>query len=397
LRQNPLIHEIRERRDFILLDPRGIGYSEPRFCPEEERVFATARLWSLSRDEELDLLAETANRCREAMTEVGTDLSAYNSLAMALDLDDVRQALGYRQWNLLAASYGTRVALTALREVPETIRTVILDGPVPPNLSWWSAQIASFGRALELLFDRCSADAACDARFPRLDQTLWSTLDALKQEPLVVPIPESVDLPEERLAIDDELLRSGIHTALYQERLIGFLPLIIEQVGARNGAVVGQLADQFGADPEQYNEALTNTVLCYEEFPFLRMDLVEQAETRYPHLADWIALDRRRAICDGLQPHRAGVEANSAVRSSVPALLITGELDPVTPISNAQLAAETLEHAFLVEIPNRSHGNASSTECTRGIVLTFLARPQDPPDTSCVSGSPPLNFVTDMR
>ncbi len=62
---------------------------------------------------------------------------------------------------------------------------------------------------------------------------------------------------------------------------------------------------------ERFDGALTHAVLCYEEFPFVRPDLVQWAEARYPQLAGWIALDRRRAICEALQTHRAGPEANA--------------------------------------------------------------------------------------
>lgn len=397
LRGNRLVQEIRQRRDFVLVDPRGVGYSEPSFCPDEARVLATVRLRGLPRDEELEVIAETAKRCRDAMIEAGTDLSAYNSVAMARDLDDVRRALGYRQWNLLSVSYGTRVALTALREAPDGVRSVVLDGPVPPNLNWWSAQIESFGAALEAVFDRCAADSGCDDRFPALERTLSSTLEGLRRDPLIVPPPESAPFPGDRLVISEEIFRSGIHAALFREDMIRLLPLMIEQIGARNGAVVGALAGRLMTDAGRYAAALTHAVLCYEEYPFLRADLVERAEARYPHLAGWIALDRRRAICDAIQPHRAGPEANTAVRSDVPALLIAGELDPVTPASSVRLAAETLARATVVEIPNRSHVNSGATECTRGIVLSFLARPQDTPDTRCVGEHPPVEFATELR
>lgn len=396
LRRNRLVQQIRARRDFVLLDPRGVGDSEPSFCPEDARVLGTVRLRGLPRQEELEALVAAAGRCREALTAHGIDLSAYNSAAMARDLETVRRALGYARWNLLAVSYGTRVALRALGDAPDGIRSVVLDGPVPPNLSWWSAQVASFGRALELVFDRCAADAACNDRFPRLERTLSSALEALRQEPLVVTMPSGIGVPDDRLVISDEVLRSGIHAALYHERWIPYLPLFLEQVGARDPALIRELAGEFLADPQGSAELLTHAVLCYEEYPFLRTDLVERAEIRYPHLAGWIALDRRRAICEALQPHRAGPEANSAISSDVPSLLITGELDPVTPPSSGRLAAETLDRAFLIEVPNRSHVNASATACTRGIVLSFLARPEVSPETGCLSEDPALTFVTEM-
>ena len=50
------------------------------------------------------------------MRRLGFDLSQYNSAANALDLQDIRRALGYAQWNVHGHSYGTRLALVAMRD-----------------------------------------------------------------------------------------------------------------------------------------------------------------------------------------------------------------------------------------------------------------------------------------
>src|SRR5690606_30365469 len=74
--------------------------------------------------------------CRERLVDEGIDFSNFDSEASAADLRDLRQALGYPQWNLYGLSYGSRLALTAMRADPQGIRSVVLDAayPVEANL-----------------------------------------------------------------------------------------------------------------------------------------------------------------------------------------------------------------------------------------------------------------------
>ena len=121
-------------RDLIFFDHRGIGYSEPSLaCPEYFEAWGANLQNELSREEEIGLLRETMGQCRARLVADGVDLNAYNSAAIAADLDDLRRALGYETWNLYGISYGTRNILTAIREYGEsgTIRSVVLDSPVP--------------------------------------------------------------------------------------------------------------------------------------------------------------------------------------------------------------------------------------------------------------------------
>jgi pimeloyl-ACP methyl ester carboxylesterase len=46
------------------------------------------------------------------------------------DLEAMRIALGYRQWNFWGMSYGTRVGNTYARTFPTSLRALIMDGSV---------------------------------------------------------------------------------------------------------------------------------------------------------------------------------------------------------------------------------------------------------------------------
>jgi pimeloyl-ACP methyl ester carboxylesterase len=94
----------------------------------------------------------------------------------------------------------------------------------------------------------------------------------------------------------------------------------------------------------------------------------------------------QRAVRDGfLQP----------LRSAIPTLVFSGELDPVTPPPWGELLISTLERARLVVIPGMGHSVAGMSDptCPDRIAVAFAAEP-DPSlvDRSCIRSmrSPPF-------
>jgi pimeloyl-ACP methyl ester carboxylesterase len=72
------------------------------------------------------------------------------------------------------------------------------------------------------------------------------------------------------------------------------------------------------------------------------------------------------------------------VSSNAPVLLLSGELDPVTPPANAEQAARTLPNSLSLVIPGLGH-NVVFAGCLPDLVATFLqAGTVKGLDTSCV-------------
>src|SRR5690606_31721661 len=109
--------------------------------------------------------------CHERLAAEGVDFSAYHSVASAHDLEALRQALGHAEWNLYGQSYGVRLALTAMRETPDGIRSVVLDSAYPLEVNLYEAAPGNAARAMDALFAACAQDAGCAERFPQLEQT----------------------------------------------------------------------------------------------------------------------------------------------------------------------------------------------------------------------------------
>src|SRR6185503_15624183 len=96
----------------------------------------------------------------------GVDPASATSAENAADVNDLRLALGYDQWNLYGVSYGTRLALTVVRDYPQSVRSVILDSVYPLQVNLYTDLPENFDRALKVLFETCAADADCSSTYP---------------------------------------------------------------------------------------------------------------------------------------------------------------------------------------------------------------------------------------
>ncbi|NEZ03929.1 alpha/beta hydrolase [Wenzhouxiangella sp. XN201] len=390
-------NRLREKRDLVYYDQRGTGYSDPNFCEELDQVLYTTRFLGLSPEEAKARRVDATRECREKMLEKGIDFSAYNSETSARDLDDLRRALGYEQWNLYGISYGTRLALTAMRETPAGIRSVILDSTSPPNARLWVERPAVFARSLERVFTQCAADEACRRAYPDLESKFYTWLDRLERDPVELEMQDTNRFPGGRLVVDRALAISGVFQGLYNRRFPSILPLLIQEGGPENEHVWRVLADRLVRPPEQISRGLNLSVNCYEIAPFNPPDLLDSARMAYPRLDEIVDEGDRHAECAAWHGERADSSYIEPVRSGLPTLILGGEFDPTTPPEFGRLAAETLPNSTFVEVPAHGHGVIASTTCTRELALRFLEDPDRAQDTSCVSEIPSVSFVTDVH
>jgi pimeloyl-ACP methyl ester carboxylesterase len=189
----------RERRDLIVIDVRGHGFSEPTMCrdlhggePMTEPSAAAERVW-----------LGKLEACRARLQSEGARLETLSSAQAAQDLELLRRALGAPQLNLVGLSYGTRIAAEAVRQVPSSIRAVYYSGPVPAgrvgDVEW--GEIAD--EVVGALFRRCASQPACHAAYPRLAADYDSVLVRLRRVPFAVPVPRSDAAPEGRVLVDE--------------------------------------------------------------------------------------------------------------------------------------------------------------------------------------------------
>lgn len=384
---------LRDEREIILLDQRGTGFSEPNLnCVE------------LERQEEDQSTAEAAEACQKRLEEDGINLAAYNSAASAADVHELRLALGYEEWNLLGISYGTRLALTVMRDFPTGIRSVVLDSVYPPNVDAYTDQPLTNANAIQALLRGCAADSACNEAFPNIEERFYELVAELNESPVEL---------EEDIFSGDNLIDLMV-SKLYDTQSIPKLPYAIDEgyygnfeplfdlEAGEEGEAEYQRESPHQDEGDEEEEDFTDSegqfysVECHEEVPFGDIDQAEEQVADYPpELTDKLMADLEDlyAVCDIWQAGEAPQRESEAVVSDIPTLLLAGEYDPVTPPTWARLAAERLSSHYLFEIPAGGHSLTDAGDCPLGIIQAFLARPNQAPDGSCVDGMKVEFFV----
>jgi hypothetical protein len=88
-------------------------------------------------------------------------------------------------------------------------------------------------------------------------------------------------------------------------------------------------------------------------------------------------------------------EADEAVVSTIPTLLLSGEFDPGTPPAFAEIAAAGLSHHYSYVFPSMGHTDAFLSRCWSSIQSQFLDNPERAPDTSCIGEMSDAVFVVE--
>lgn len=370
---------VRETRDVVLVDQRGTLYSEPFLRCDEFVDLTYDTVEQDIPDEEFEALADDAfAACRDRLVSEGVNLSAYDSVENAADMDLVRQTLGYDQIVFYGVSYGTLLGQHMMRDFPETLEAVILDAVVATSVDFMYDAPPNAMRAFDLLFDSCAADSRCSSTYGDLEALFYDTVAALEAEPAVVPMQDILNTGETfDVVFDGDSLAALTFQLLYVGELIPVLPLMIQQ--ASNGSftipslIGGILIFDFSLADGMYN-----SVVCAEELD-QHTEPVEVPEA----LSSTLSLEGLEEDCAfwGADPLPPSVD--DPVVSDIPTLLLSGEFDPITPPRNADIVAQTLSNVFNYTLPGGGHG-ALFSDCGEEIALQFLADPTTAPDTSCL-------------
>lgn len=378
---------LRETRDIILLDQRGTGFSQPFLgCFVDEDA------------EEVDEY-QAVQDCRDSLVLEGVNLSAYNSFASVQDIADLRDQLEVDEWNLIGISYGTRLALTAMRDDPTGIRSVIIDSVYPPQVMGYEEQSPLLVRAIEMIFTSCAADADCDAAYPDLENVFYALIDDWNAEPMLAEAedPDSGEYVETEYSGDDVI--DLLSEALYDTEIIPYLPLAIYI--AQDDPTYAMELIQYGgpgddADDEESlteqdfadSDGMFNSVECYEEMPFNSLDLALEAVDNLPEsLREKFAADVESifATCDIWDIDVADPIETEPVESDIPTLVLAGEFDPVTPPAWAEDAAYYLSNSYYFVFPEVGHGIMGTSDCATSIYEQFLDDPDTEPDSVCIA------------
>lgn len=388
-------------RDVIFVDQRGTHNAQPRLsCPEYEDY--TNQAISVPFSAPSTTAGDTAavRACRDRLTAAGWDLSAYNTAENSADIADLRVAMGIDQWNVYGVSYGTKLALSLLRDHPEGIRSMVLDSVSPPanNIAetWWQAPASSFAA----IFAACAAQPACAAAYPNLQADFFATVNRLTTTPLVVQSKDPYSGAPLTVTVDGFSLAYAVIQASERGDASGVPKMITDTARGGSDEIVAALLALQGA-PDFAGlggDALAFGVFCGEHADLTTEDAaLATAKAALPQFPDQVLRlqpkqGRLFTECPAwdVEPRPA---ASAPTRSDQPVLIIEGRFDAATAPQWVDIVRPGLPRSQYVEFPFTGHSVLGRSECAMTITTAFLDDPGRPVDGTCAAAQT-LTFTT---
>lgn len=365
-------------RDVILTDQRGTGLSQPQITciPYDDAIpFIEG---NLLRE---DVRARMAD-CREQLAEAGINPDFYNTQQTAADFAALRLALGYQQINIYGISYGTRVGLVMLRDYPEGIRSAVLDSVLPPQVSSFVFSAQAFERAFSQMESACQRDFVCRTVYPNLRESYESTYQQLQESPLTLEINGKV------FSYNGDSFASSVSGMLVNQPGMAGLTLtpafITDMANGEYRTLEKMLEPFFEDDIRLPDIGHGSAIACADEaatttLANIRAETLKVPEAFRPNL---LFGEQGYHVCEmwGMPPAMSTAPAVS----DIPTLLLSGQLDPTTPVEWAREAGQTLSHSRHIEFPSLGH-NTSQDSCVQQIIVSFIDHPEASPDTACIA------------
>ena len=407
-----LFAPLRDRRDMLFVDNRGTGKSQALNCP---------------------LLQSEPNPrpsgIRACGKQLGDTAYLYDSGLAADDLAAVLDALNLSIVNLYGDSYGTWFSQTFAGRHPERLRSLVLDSAYPVRgQSPWYPEIAPTAR---FAFDAaCQRSPACrplpGSSLHRIDRLLQS----LRANPFTGYAYDGNGILRRAQANATTLaylMVSNATTSVVYRELDPAARAYLDDGDAApllRLLAENEVADESGSPATSYSEysqALFVSVSCsdYPQIYDLTLGLNERKAQRdqaisseqkqHPNVYapftieefDKIPLDT--SVLDLCLAWPAPVVAPvplghpvppNAQFTKAPVLVLSGDLDSLTPALQAKRAAKLFENSRHIIVPNSFHVTAAGDEdnCASVIAQRFV-RDLDPGDSSCTDHIAEVHLV----
>jgi pimeloyl-ACP methyl ester carboxylesterase len=372
-------HPYRQAHDLILIDFRGMGLSEPEFCTGFQSRLAEIVMKNLTAEQARSLTAEAYRECFISLQERDLDLNAYNSASLVKDLEQLRKALGYEQWNLWGISYGTRVAQTYMRDFPQAVRAAILDSPVPMGYRFWGREQLSYKESLDLLFEACLNNPGCNGSFPDLEARFYRAMESLKENPLKI----QTSLAEEGVAwLNFQDIHIAVHQMIYYPGFYPIFPWLVKSIEDRSIPFFTNLFPELMFILNSTNSPLQRIIVQADNGSYVS-DFVSQPGDPLHNALNF--LDNDLIVQLELDFIRENPLEFLPVISEIPSLILVGEFDPITRPYHAEILHSRLPNSFLLNFPAQGHGLTATNPCARDLSNDFLINPFQRPVENCIS------------
>lgn len=344
-----------EVTDLVVVGQRGIGSCVPNTSCEGFE----AEPWAEGASDEAvaESIQAACRACREHWESQGYDLSGFNVLEAAGDLEEVREHLGYEQITLWGTSFGSHWAMAMLREHPGSVARAVMSGMEGPDHTY--DMPSGILGALEAIAAEAELSPALEGRIPDggLIEALWQVVESVEEEPIELEAAHPRSGEATTVVIDAEVVRTasqGYTGRVGSRRSVATWPADVIALYEGNFERLAQawLGQQEGDDLRQLSSASFYMLDCGSGI---------SAERHERQLADPAArlvgaLGRFYDMSCPAWGADLGEEFRAGFTTDVPVVMVHGTWDVSTPFSNALECLPLFDDVHFVVVEGGSHG-----------------------------------------
>jgi pimeloyl-ACP methyl ester carboxylesterase len=361
-----LNNPVHQSHDIIFVDMRGSGFSSPQLCPDLGRSFMEIIADDNTAENDIQARVIAAEACKNELLKRHIDISAYNSSSMAEDLHALKAALGYDKWSVYGVSYGTRIAFEYVKRFPGDVNKLVMDSPVTPYAGLYDHNTRNFMRAMQVLFEKYRQATNID-----LEKIFYNTLEELNQHPWTVHVSKDIT-PSGKFTLNAQDFLVTVQQGLYERKFFEILPAVIGQFHDRNEAMVIQLINSM-KNHLNLDYGAYYCVLCNETLPVNSLEaFMKDASAFKGSLAAGVAFYKGDYAVCAAWGHDTSTRADTpGLIGNFPALILSGEFDPIIPPENAQALKPHFQDPTIVLCANQGHV-PGFTKCGTALINAFL-------------------------
>jgi hypothetical protein len=205
----------------------------------------------------------------------------------------------------------------------------------------------------------------------------------LEKDPPTVKITHPRTGQTADVKIDARMLAGVVVFSLYLPTASALVPAIISAAERNDFQSMMALGMLGGGESGDMSIGMQLSVICAEDAPrYTPEDLAKESETT---LFGKYVMKIQTDACKFWPRGTVDASFYEPVKSNIPTLVMSGEIDPVTPPTWGQQVADTLPNSKHIVIPGTGH-TAGSTGCGQRIMREFIEEGNaNDLDTSCVA------------
>ena len=369
----------RLHHDIVLVDVRGTGQSNGLYCPSLQ----DQPTWSEKFEEMYPV--EKVKQCYTELSK-RADLTQYTTTNVVKDFEEIRKWLGYKKISLFSLSYGTRVAQVYLKLFPGSIEKCILWSPTSTSSKMPLYHALYAQQAFDKLVADCKHDSLCHATFPDFEKEFYTLKD---RSPFTIRAADAGGA-ERTYTVSWNEVQTKIRELMYSPEGLRSIPLLVHQLYLGNFDPFTKLYSHSPFTSRIFSEGFYLCVTCTEDVPFIQKQQVDSL-TRGTFMGTY-RIDQQQHACAAWTKGKVSKDFLEPVHSTVPVLVFSGGLDPVTATSMAREITSHLPNGTLAFIPTMAHtfDGLSHIECFDNIAIDFLDHPYDQKlNLSCIQQMKP--------